>query len=84
MMLNCLALIIQVRCKIPQLCTDNGVKIVVTDHGEGDHTDFILSSHGFTNLARPNMAVKLMAYGVVDIEYRRLTITPCSSIHGKT
>ncbi|TYG77628.1 hypothetical protein E1A91_D03G189500v1 [Gossypium mustelinum] len=33
----------QVRCTNPQLCTDNGVNIVVTDYGEGDNTDFILS-----------------------------------------
>ncbi|KAF8380609.1 hypothetical protein HHK36_028097 [Tetracentron sinense] len=63
----------QVKCTIPQLCTDGGMNIVVTDHGEGDYTDFILSPHGFTKLARPNMAVELMAYGVVDIKYRRIS-----------
>ncbi|KAF8412469.1 hypothetical protein HHK36_000433 [Tetracentron sinense] len=63
----------QVRCTIPQLCDDAGVKIVVTDHGEGDYTDFILSTRGFTKLARPNMAAELVAHGVVDIEYRRIS-----------
>ncbi|KAF6135410.1 hypothetical protein GIB67_027284 [Kingdonia uniflora] len=63
----------QVRCTIPQLCTDDGVKLVVTDHGEGDHTDFIFSPRGFTKLARPNLAGELMAYGVVDIEYKRIS-----------
>ncbi|RVW50809.1 Expansin-like B1 [Vitis vinifera] len=64
----------QVRCKVPNLCADNGMKVVVTDHGEGDYTDFILSPRGFSMLARPNMAADLFAYGVVGIEYRRV---PC-------
>ncbi|KAI3905139.1 hypothetical protein MKX01_017385 [Papaver californicum] len=55
----------QIRCTIPQLCTTAGMTIVVTDHGEGDHTDFILSPRGFTQLAHPNMAQHLMAYGVI-------------------
>ncbi|CBI29574.3 unnamed protein product, partial [Vitis vinifera] len=49
----------QVRCKVPNLCADNGMKVVVTDHGEGDYTDFILSPRGFSMLARPNMAADL-------------------------
>lgn len=57
-----------------QLCTDNGVTIVATDYGEGDHTDFILSPSAFVKLARTNMASELVAYGVVDIEYRRVPI----------
>lgn len=64
----------QVRCKIPNLCAADGMRVVVTDHGEGDHTDFILSPRGFSMLARQNMAPDLFAYGVVDIEYRRI---PC-------
>ncbi|KAJ0970713.1 hypothetical protein J5N97_018672 [Dioscorea zingiberensis] len=50
-----------------------GVKVVVTDHGEGDNTDFILSARGFVKLAHPNMAAHLMAYGTIDIEYRRIS-----------
>ncbi|GAV79761.1 Pollen_allerg_1 domain-containing protein/DPBB_1 domain-containing protein [Cephalotus follicularis] len=64
----------QVRCKVPQLCTDDGIVVVVTDYGEGDKTDFILSSRAYARLGRPNMALELYAYGVVDIEFRR---TPC-------
>lgn len=64
----------QVRCKAPQHCTEDGVKLVVTDYGEGDHTDFILSLRAYSNLALPNMAAGLFAAGVVDIEYRRI---PC-------
>ncbi|GMQ04659.1 hypothetical protein CsSME_00050005 [Camellia sinensis var. sinensis] len=64
----------QVRCKVPQLCTEDGVRVVVTDYGEGDKTDFILSTRAHSRLARPNAALDLFAYGVVDIEYRRI---PC-------
>ncbi|KAL2233032.1 UNVERIFIED_CONTAM: Expansin-like B1, partial [Sesamum indicum] len=64
----------QVRCKIPSHCSDEGTKVVVTDYGEGDNTDFILNLRAYANLARPNMAADLFAYGVVDVEYRRI---PC-------
>uniref|UniRef100_A0A5B7BDT7 Putative Barwin-like endoglucanase n=1 Tax=Davidia involucrata TaxID=16924 RepID=A0A5B7BDT7_DAVIN len=63
----------QVRCKNPQYCSDDGVKTVVTDYGEGDKTDFIFSLRAYTKLALPNMATELLAYGVVDIEYRRIS-----------
>ncbi|CAL5436723.1 unnamed protein product [Camellia sinensis] len=61
-------------CKVPQLCTEDGVRVVVTDYCEGDKTDFILSTRVYSRLARPNAALDLFAYGVVDIEYRRI---PC-------
>ncbi|XP_057475462.1 expansin-like B1 [Actinidia eriantha] len=64
----------QVRCKIPQLCIEDGVRVVVTDYGEGDKTDFVLSTRAFSKLARPNTALELFAYGVVDIEFRGI---PC-------
>ncbi|KAL5724040.1 hypothetical protein ACHQM5_007354 [Ranunculus cassubicifolius] len=63
----------QVRCTLPQFCDDEGVKLVVTDHGVGDNTDFILSPRGYTKLALPNMAGELLGLGVVDIEYRRIS-----------
>lgn len=47
---------------------------MVTDYGEGDNTDFILSERAFARLALPNMAVELFSNGVVDVEYRRV---PC-------
>ena len=46
---------------------------MVTDYGEGDRTDFILSPRAYTKLARPNLALELFAYGVVDVEYRRIS-----------
>ncbi|EEF31157.1 Major pollen allergen Ory s 1 precursor, putative [Ricinus communis] len=64
----------QVRCKAPHgICNDDGVNVVVTDYGEGDKTDFILSSRAYARLARPNMAAELFAYGVVDVQYRRIS-----------
>ncbi|RWR89716.1 expansin-like protein B1 [Cinnamomum micranthum f. kanehirae] len=63
----------QVSCTNPKLCLEDGLKIVVTDHGEGDNTDFILSASGFAKLARPGMDKELIARGVVDIEYRRIS-----------
>ncbi|XP_058085183.1 expansin-like B1 [Magnolia sinica] len=63
----------QVRCTHAQLCTEEGVHVVVTDHGEGDYTDFILSPRAFVNLAHQNMALDLLAYGVINVEYRRVS-----------
>ncbi|XP_077235162.1 expansin-like B1 isoform X2 [Tasmannia lanceolata] len=63
----------QVRCTQPQFCKENGVNIVVTDHGQGDNTDFILSPSGFVKLSRPNMAAELIAQGVIEIEYKRVS-----------
>ncbi|KAL3497579.1 hypothetical protein ACH5RR_040311 [Cinchona calisaya] len=62
----------QVRCKIPEHCTEEGTKVVVTDYGEGDRTDFVLSTAAYGKLARPYMAEKLFAYGVVDVEFKRI------------
>ncbi|XP_065856887.1 expansin-like B1 [Euphorbia lathyris] len=64
----------QVRCKVAQLCSDDGVNVVVTDYGEGDRTDFILSTRAYARLARANAVAELFAYGVVDMEFRRI---PC-------
>ncbi|XP_047323385.1 expansin-like B1 [Impatiens glandulifera] len=64
----------QVRCRVPNHCSDDGINVVVTDYGEGDRTDFILSTRAYGRLARPNSAAELFSYGVVDIEYKRV---PC-------
>jgi hypothetical protein len=68
-------LINQVRCKIPQYCDENGATLVVTDYGEGDRTDFIMSPRGYSRLGRnADASAELFKYGVVDIEYKRV---PC-------
>lgn len=46
---------------------------MVTDYGEGDHTDFILSPRAYLRLARADAAAQLFAYGVVDVEFRRIS-----------
>ncbi|XP_022971845.1 expansin-like B1 [Cucurbita maxima] len=63
----------QVRCTNPTYCSDSGAYVVVTDHGEGDYTDFILSPRAFAKLAHPNTAFELFSYGVVDVQFRRVS-----------
>ncbi|XP_012829107.1 PREDICTED: expansin-like B1 [Erythranthe guttata] len=70
----------QVRCKIPTHCSEEGTKIVVTDYGEGHETDFILSARAYSNLALPNLAPQLLAYGVIDVEYKRVPCTYASNL----
>ncbi|KAJ1415033.1 RlpA-like protein, double-psi beta-barrel domain [Sesbania bispinosa] len=66
----------QVKCKIPQYCDDNGTIVLVTDQGEGDRTDFIMSQRGFSKLGRDSASSEeLFKYGVVDVEYKRV---PCT------
>ncbi|KAL4556834.1 hypothetical protein LXL04_034998 [Taraxacum kok-saghyz] len=65
--------IFQVRCKSPKHYSVEGTKVVVTDHGEGDNTDFILSVHAYNKLALPGLAKELFSYGVVDVEYKRIS-----------
>ncbi|KAF5735118.1 putative Major pollen allergen Ory s 1 precursor [Tripterygium wilfordii] len=65
----------QVRCKAPYLCSDDGVEVVATDYGEGDHTDFIMSPTAFSRMGyNPTASHELFAYGVVDVEFQRI---PC-------
>ncbi|GLJ12217.1 hypothetical protein SUGI_0186770 [Cryptomeria japonica] len=64
----------QVRCTHPELCTESGAKIVVTDYGQGDRTDFILSSRGYAKLAHSDKIKELILMGVVEVEYKRI---PC-------
>ncbi|PON34061.1 Expansin/Lol pI [Parasponia andersonii] len=64
----------QVRCTNSAYCSDKGVTIVVTDHGSGDRTDFIMSSRAFGHMAQTtDAASSLLNLGVVDIEYRRVS-----------
>ncbi|KAJ7944676.1 Expansin-like protein [Quillaja saponaria] len=64
----------QVRCTNPQYCDENGAYVVVTDYGEGDNTDFILSPRAYSSLGRnPDASKGLFQYGVVEVEYRRVS-----------
>lgn len=46
---------------------------MVTDYGEGDRTDFILSTAAYARMARQDMAEKLFSYGVVNVEFKRIS-----------
>ncbi|RHN63185.1 putative rlpA-like protein, double-psi beta-barrel [Medicago truncatula] len=59
-----------------QNTTIYGAHVVVTDYGEGDRTDFIMSPRAFSKLGRNAVASeKLNKYGVLDVEYRRVSCT---------
>ncbi|KAG6387956.1 hypothetical protein SASPL_153152 [Salvia splendens] len=64
----------QVRCTNGKYCSDKGVNVVITDHGSSHDTDFIMSRRAFGRMAQ-NMdaGASLLALGVVDIEYRRVS-----------
>ncbi|KAH9299615.1 hypothetical protein KI387_031297 [Taxus chinensis] len=61
-----------IKCMEEDLCSGKGVRVVVTDHGEGDETDFIMSPHAFTKMATRGEEKHLLALGVVDIKYTRV------------
>lgn len=50
------------------------MNVVVTDYGEGDKTDFILSPRAYARMSQPDQTAELFAYGVVDVKFRRI---PC-------
>ncbi|KAI3494780.1 hypothetical protein L1887_40391 [Cichorium endivia] len=61
----------QVRCTNSKDCSDEGVNIVITDHGSSDRTDFIMSKKAFQKMAQSTYAESsLLSQGIVDIEYR--------------
>nr|AXQ39517.1 beta-expansin [Gossypium hirsutum] len=64
----------QVRCTNSNYCSDKGVTVVITDQGSSHDTDFILSQRAFGRMAQTkDAAASLLALGVVDIEYRRVS-----------
>ncbi|XP_042947725.1 expansin-like B1 [Carya illinoinensis] len=65
----------RVKCTSSQYCSERGVDVVVTDHGGGDKTDFILSYQAYARLARRGSegAKELFSRGMIDIEYQRIS-----------
>lgn len=64
----------QVKCTDTKYCSENGVTAVITDSGSSDGTDFILSQRAYSRMARTTeAAASLLALGVVDIQYRRVS-----------
>ncbi|XP_059318745.1 expansin-like B1 [Lycium ferocissimum] len=71
----------QVRCRNKGLCSQEGVKVLATDHGESHGTDFILSYRAFARLAKQSSTAQvLFAKGTVDVEYRRVSCRYGSNI----
>ncbi|KAK4262537.1 hypothetical protein QN277_028086 [Acacia crassicarpa] len=65
----------QVRCKNSQVCDEYGTSVVVTDYGQGDRTDFVMSPRAYARMGRnPDASQELFKDGVVEVEYRRI---PC-------
>ncbi|XP_057825110.2 expansin-like B1 [Cryptomeria japonica] len=60
----------QITCTNEELCTEEGVTIVVTDYGVGNGTEFIMSPTAYSKLAQPDKAKQLVSLGVIDIEYK--------------
>ncbi|XP_054775855.1 expansin-like B1 [Prosopis cineraria] len=66
----------RVRCRDAQYCDEYGSLVVATDYGEGDRTDFVMSPRGYSRLGRnPESSAELFKYGVVAVEYTRVTCT---------
>ncbi|GAV71891.1 DPBB_1 domain-containing protein [Cephalotus follicularis] len=64
----------QVRCTNSEYCSDRGIRVVITDQGSSDNTDFILSRGAFGRMAQTtDAAACLLALGIVAIEYRRVS-----------
>lgn len=61
----------QIKCTEPE-CNDDGVTVVVTDHGASNDADFILSAQAFAKMAKSGMEKHLKDYGHVNIEYQRV------------
>ncbi|CAO2819438.1 unnamed protein product [Amaranthus hypochondriacus] len=62
----------QVKCSEEE-CNEDGVKVVVTDHGVSNEADFILSGQAFSKMAKSGMENNLKAYGHVNVEYQRIS-----------
>ncbi|CAI0410923.1 unnamed protein product [Linum tenue] len=67
----------QVTCNVSGVCNSEGVRVVVTDAGNGDgsnRTAFVLSQRALQGMAVPAMALQLTQMGPVGINYHRV---PC-------
>ncbi|RRT32555.1 hypothetical protein BHE74_00026742 [Ensete ventricosum] len=61
----------QIRCKNTALCSNGGVKVILTDLNKSNTTDFVLSGPAFTAMARNGKAQDLKKLGISDVEYKR-------------
>ncbi|KAK1317938.1 Expansin-like B1 [Acorus calamus] len=64
----------QVICTNSNLCSTNGVTVVITDSGASDSADFILSRHAFSGMGQTSdSGASLLSLGAVDIQYQRVS-----------
>lgn len=63
--------IFQVRCKNSNLCSQQGVKIILTGLNKTDEAGFVLSSKAFMGMARKGFDQEIKKHLVMDVEYKR-------------
>lgn len=61
----------QIRCKNSNLCSTEGVKVILTDLNTSNSTDFVLASPAFIGMARNGKAQELSKLDILDVEYKR-------------
>lgn len=59
------------RCKNSNLCSQQGVKIILTGLNKSDEVGFVLSSRAFVGMARKGLAQEMKKHLVMDVEYKR-------------
>ncbi|KAL5199173.1 hypothetical protein ABZP36_002685 [Zizania latifolia] len=64
----------QMRCRNAKVCSNAGVRVVLTDFHRSNRTDFLLGGPAFVALAKPGMAHRLKKLAALPVEYRRI---PC-------
>ncbi|KAG8080598.1 hypothetical protein GUJ93_ZPchr0007g4306 [Zizania palustris] len=59
----------QMRCRNADVCSNAGVRVVLTDFHRSNRTDFLLGGPAFVALAKPGMAHSLKKLGALPVEY---------------
>ncbi|XP_042391881.1 expansin-like A2 [Zingiber officinale] len=63
----------QVRCKNTTICSDEGVKVILTDvDRRKEGAEWVLSGPAYSAMARRGMAKVLKKLGAVDVEHKRI------------
>lgn len=70
-------IILQIRCKDPNVCTKHGTIVMVTDLNTSNQTDFVVSSgalRAMANMGNDQDIIELVKSSL-DVEYKRLVCT---------
>ncbi|CAO2819437.1 unnamed protein product [Amaranthus hypochondriacus] len=62
----------QVKCKGPD-CSEEGVKVVATDHAFTYEADFILNAKAYAKMAKPGKEMEMLDCEYVNVEYERIS-----------